>query len=201
MIQSWEDQNDPLAALGRGERAPFEAFAGAELGTFLGFFQRLGARRPEAEDLVQDLFVKLYESATDYRPQGRFAAYAFRLAHNLWYDRGRRRTVRPSLAHRATGDEDPLERVPDEGAEPALDALERTEEVARLRAALAHLSEPHRLVFELGVVQELPYQEIAAVLDIPHGTVKSRMFHAVRKLREALGLPAEEGSLSREARS
>ena len=54
-------------------------------------------------------------------------------------------------------------------------------------AAVRRLSERHRLVFELGVVQELSYAEISAVLEIPTGTVKSRMFHAVRRLREALG--------------
>ena len=56
-----------------------------------------------------------------------------------------------------------------------------------LRAALAELPDKHRLVFELGILQELPYADISAALEIPVGTVKSRMFHAVRKLREALG--------------
>ena len=64
--------------------------------------------------------------------------------------------------------------------------VSRDEEVARLRSALAELSEPHRIVFELGVVQELPYADISEALDIPVGTVKSRMFHAVRKLRAVL---------------
>ena len=57
----------------------------------------------------------------------------------------------------------------------------------QLAAALAGLGEHHRLVFELGVVQELPYQEIGQILGIPVGTVKSRMFHTVRKLQEAMG--------------
>ena len=75
----------------------------------------------------------------------------------------------------------------DEGQEEPLQGLSRTEEVERLRVALASLPDHHRLVFELGVVQELPYAEIGEILEIPVGTVKSRMFHAVRKLQEALG--------------
>ena len=62
--------------------------------------------------------------------------------------------------------------------------------VPRPAAALSRLSEPHRLVFELAVYQELPYAEIGAVLDIPVGTVKSRMHNSVRALKEVLGEPA-----------
>ena len=56
----------------------------------------------------------------------------------------------------------------------------------RLRTALESLTEPHRLVFELAVVQSRPYAEIAEELGIPVGTVKSRVFNALRKLRAAL---------------
>jgi RNA polymerase sigma-70 factor (ECF subfamily) len=63
---------------------------------------------------------------------------------------------------------------------------EQNEERRRLRAALEQLTEPHRLVFELAVYQELPYAEVSEVLGIPVGTVKSRMHNAVRALREIL---------------
>ncbi len=55
-----------------------------------------------------------------------------------------------------------------------------------MRAALEQLTEPHRLVFELAVYQELPYAEVSEVLGIPVGTVKSRMHNAVRALRDIL---------------
>ena len=56
-----------------------------------------------------------------------------------------------------------------------------------MRQALERLTEPHRLVFELAVYQERPYAEISELLDIPVGSVKSRMHNAVHALKEMLG--------------
>ncbi|MEE8469663.1 MAG: RNA polymerase sigma factor [Planctomycetota bacterium] len=199
MKETWEDDRDPLAALRDGDSALFEAFVRRELKTFLGFFLRLGASRVEAEDLVQDLNLKLFQHARSYRAQGRFAAYAFRVARNLLIDRRRRRAVRPVASagggSALDGDEQPawLDQIPDRGSEEPQSALLRREEALRVRAALLELSERQRLVFELGVVQELPYHEIGSILEIPVGTVKSRMFHAVRKLQELLGVERQGG--------
>lgn len=191
MNESWEDGRDPLAALRRGRPALFEAFVRAEIATFLGFYARLGARRAEAEDLVQDLFVKLYERSADYQPQGSFGAFAFRVARNLWMDHGRRQANRPTGAL-ADGDERALRELVAERPSGPLEDLEREEDAARLRSAIGRLPEAHRSVFELGALQGLPYQAVGEALGLPVGTVKSRMFHAVRKLRAALGL-AEDG--------
>jgi len=197
--ESWEDDRDPLAALRDGDPALFEAFVHRETSTFRGFFLRLGASRPEAEDLLQDLHLKLFQNARNYQAQGRFAPYAFRVARNLMIDSRRRRAVRPpaSTGGGSTGDGEEqdswLDRVPDRRNQEPETELVRREEAQRVRAALGELSERHRQVFELGVVQELPYQEIGSILEIPVGTVKSRMFHAVRKLQETLGAVTKEG--------
>lgn len=185
MKADWEESRDPLAALRDGNRAPFEAFVETELTTFLGFFRRLGANAAEAEDRTQDLFLRLYQHAETYHRQGRFAAYAFRVARNLWIDVSRRASRREVGRHGGE-DDAPLEFRDPSQAEP-IEGLSRAEEVDRLRGALAELPDHHRLVFELGVVQELPYQEISSILEVPVGTVKSRMYHAVRKLQAALG--------------
>ncbi len=197
MNDTWEFERDPLAALSRGDDGPFEAFVVSETPLFLSFFQRLGASTAEAEDLVQDLFLKLFQSAPNYVREGRFEAFAFRIARNAWIDRRRRAAVQPRRVPRE-GDErggetrDRLNvastgRPGPEISEPIVD-VSRREEAGRLRAALQQLSDSHRLVFELGVIQELPYSEISEALEIPVGTVKSRMYHAVRKLRSALGV-------------
>jgi len=184
---SWDSDRDPLTALREGDPAPFEAFVAAEGTSFLGFFRRLGASPGEAEDLVQELFLKMFRHAPTYQASGRFAAFAFRIARNAWIDRQRRRAAAP----RPTGEEQDSDRARaladarDPGSPPA-DALERAEDAARVRRALARLPEHQRLVFELGVLQELSYDEIGGLLEIPEGTVKSRMFYAVRKLREEL---------------
>lgn len=193
MQGTWDTDRDPLEALAAGDSGPFEAFVHASLPTFLGFFRRLGADEPEAEDLVQEVYLKLFQSARTYFPSGRFAPFAFRVARNAWIDRRRRGAVQP----RAAGGQ---EEGPVDPAAPGLEAhpgreqapggrQEQREEAQRVRTALASLPEGQRLVFELGVVQELSYAEIGALLEIPEGTVKSRMFHAVRRLRELLWVP------------
>lgn len=203
LTEDWKAESDPLVALGNGDPKPFEAFVIRETPAFLAFFRRLGAQSSEAEDLTQDLAFKLYRQAENYRAEGRFRAFAFRVARNLWIDRVRKVGREPRRTQGSSRDDMPslLYSLPDERqAEPGA-ALEQREEAKRLLLALGHLSDGHRLVFELGVMQELPYQEISEILDVPVGTVKSRMFHAVRNLRSALegepgradAAPHEEG--------
>ena len=194
MKDSWDGERDPLAALVGGRTGPFEAFVQAETGTFLGFFSRLGARRSEAEDLTQETFLKLFRLAVprdrsepvaagaggSYEARGQFRGFAFRVARNVWIDRGRKRSSEPLVVD---GDGD----FGVDSSSPEPDArLEAQEESARVRAAVASLADGHRLVFELGVLQGLAYADISSALDIPVGTVKSRMFHAVHRVRESL---------------
>jgi len=184
----WDPEQDPLADLVAGETRTFEAFVRDQAPPLRAFFRRLGAPVSEADDLVQDTFVKLYRHAPSYQPIGRFLPFAFRIARNVWIDRQRRRSHRPfddprqRAGHVASEGEDRLGNLSAGTAEPHV-AVTSEEEVVRLTSALAELPETHRLVFELGVLQELPYADISEALDIPVGTVKSRMFYAVRRLR------------------
>lgn len=194
MNDSWDAPPDPLESLQGGDRGPFEAFVSQAAGDLLGFFRRLGAARPDAEDLIQEVFLKMVRSSSHYQPQGRFRAFVLRTARNAWVDRARRAGVRPRLVD-AGGEgidgESLLSQIALAPDEPGRE-LESGEERARIEQALQGLGENHRLVFELGVVRELPYAQIADMLEVPVGTVKSRMFHAVRKLREVLESGAAE---------
>ena len=197
---SWDGESDPLAALREGRQAPFEEFVTAETHTFLGFFARLGATRSECEDLVQETFLKLFRTAaqthpgTHYDAQGQFTAYAFRVARNVWIDRSRKRLSAPRVfsADAWSRDDAPADAFSEDRRRESAasgrpeSSIEQAEESSKVERAVAELNEAHRLVFELGVVQELPYSDIARSLDIPVGTVKSRMFNAVRKVRDSL---------------
>lgn len=180
---------DPLLALAQGRPAPFEAFVHTQAPRLVGFFLSLGAQRPEAEDLCQETFLKMFQSAQSYRPQGKPEAYALRIARNAWIDRRRRVAIRPWHATHQTQDES----SPDAHellvtGEPAPERVAAgREDMASLERAVASLPPGQREVFELGVMQEMGYAEIGELLGIPVGTVKSRMFNAVRRLREFLG--------------
>jgi len=185
--QRWDGIRDPLAALAAGQPALFEEFVTSEAGSLLGFFRRLGADSLEAEDLVQETVLKLFRSAEKYQSSGRFEAYAFRAARNVWIDSRRRGAVR----ERATGE------IGEEGASVAANApgrepepfelLDQEERADLLLGAVKRLDEAHRVVFELGVLQGLAYAEVSELLGVPIGTIKSRVHHAIKRLRADLG--------------
>ncbi|HJP01419.1 MAG TPA: RNA polymerase sigma factor [Planctomycetota bacterium] len=193
MTGCWDQERDPLEALRAGDPGPFEAFVETHTITFLGYFRRHGAGPGEAEDLVQETFLKLFRNVHSYQPTDRFAAYAFRVARNAWIDRQRRRATAPGGAREGSGG--PTQDSGDEGGGVPetrdltigpLERAQRREEADRIRWAVRELGEAHRSVFELAVIEGLPYCEISALLEIPEGTVKSRMHHALRKLRGML---------------
>jgi RNA polymerase sigma-70 factor (ECF subfamily) len=187
----WDAIGDPLAALRDGDPLVFESFVRTEAGTFAGWFRRQGASPEEAEDLTQEVFVRLVRGAPRYEAQDRLEAFCFRTARNVWIDRRRADNVRRrtgGVGGTGGAGDATLEDLPGREPEPEEPAA-RNEEARRALACIARLPEGQRQVFELGVVQELPYADIARLLSIPVGTVKSRMFHAVERLRALLDRP------------
>jgi RNA polymerase sigma-70 factor (ECF subfamily) len=143
-----------------------------------------------AEDLVQDTFIRVLKSIRRYTHQGSFSTWLYRIAINLCKDHIKRKRLPLISLHDyyTTGSGERIyvqERIQDEGArtDESLKAEEREELVRRL---LASLPEEERIVILLKEYQELTFREIAEVLDIPEGTVKSRLYHALRSMRESL---------------
>jgi RNA polymerase sigma-70 factor (ECF subfamily) len=131
-----------------------------------------------AEDAVQETFLRAFTACGSFDPAAgpTLATWLGTIARNVAVDALRARAVRPRLA--AEGD-DPQERV-DPGAIDA--ALQRMV----LLDALSRVSPEHRGVVLLAVVRDRPYADVAAALDIPVGTVKSRVHHALRGMRRNL---------------
>ena len=140
----------------------------------IGGLARRFLRDPaDAEEIVQETFVRVWRHAGAYDPgRGSAATYIFTIARRLMIDRYRRR--RP------------------EGADPAPGSPTTDGEVDQLlvrleiRAALAALSENHRQVLEFSYYGQLDQSEIAALLGVPVGTVKSRTHYALRSLKAIL---------------
>src|SRR5262245_21334941 len=176
-------EHDPLIALRAGNPAPFEEFVRAWARNLTAFFCHQGAAPSRAEDLAQETFLKLYQSAGRYRPSERFTAYCFRTARNVWIDECRRSAARVDRAPNREAQRASVEVLGVHAAPGA--GLLFEEEERSLRALLGALPAGQRRVLELALLGELTYAEIAALLSIPVGTVKSRMFHAVRRLRGA----------------
>jgi RNA polymerase sigma-70 factor (ECF subfamily) len=185
-MDRWHFPRDPLLALQQGDPGPFEQLVRAHARTLIAFFRQRGATLGRAEDLTQEVFLKLFRGARRYRSEERFSAFFFRVARNVWIDACRRRgLIADSSAGSAPEATDEPDDLPAPPADPAAELM-TAEEDRGLRRLLGTLPETHRAVFELAVLGDLGYAEIAALLGIPEGTVKSRMFYAVRRLRLAL---------------
>ena len=130
----------------------------------------------EARDCAQEAFFKAFRSLRTFKPGSKFSTWIFSIAYHACCDRlGRRK--------RYTDDELP-ERA-DPGPGPAQIA-ERNDEAQALRAAISELPEKYRTVITLYHLQGRQYEEIAQVLDLPMGTVKTHLFRAKELLRKAL---------------
>ena len=138
----------------------------------LNFFWRQGVSVSEGEDLVQETYLRLWKYRADYRPTAKLSTFLFLMARQVRIDALRRQTRRENREMR-WGEDRPTAEGPRTGGE--------REDV---RWAVAQLSEPLRDVVELGVFQDLPYADVADILGIPVGTVKSRMSNALKKLKE-----------------
>lgn len=145
----------------------------------LNFFIRSGVQY-DGEDLVQQTFLRLYRYRNRYSPDAKVTTFLFLMARQVWIDELRKRKRRERLADSFSEETGPCVAPSAADEVAAAGTLD-------IPAALARLPEGMRMVVELGIYQDLPYAEIAGILGIPEGTVKSRMFNALAQLRRMLG--------------
>ena len=148
----------------------------AHAGELYGFALRTLGERGAAEDLVQEVFLRAWLRAETYRPErGSVRGWLFAIARNLAIDTARARAARPLLAE-------------DVGEETgSLDGeFDRIEQRIVLAEALGRLTPDHRRALIEIAIRERTVNEAAALFGVPPGTVKSRLFYALKALR--LGL-------------
>ncbi|MBI5290958.1 MAG: sigma-70 family RNA polymerase sigma factor [Chloroflexi bacterium] len=141
----------------------------------------------EAEDLSQEAFVRAWLALPNFRQQSQFRTWLYRIATNLCYNRLPR--LRRDMA--AVGDEEVMDVAGDESNDPTTRA-EAQERQAFLHRQIEALPESYRLLIALRYQQELSYEEIASVVSLPVGTVKTGLFRAKARLRAALKELTEE---------
>jgi RNA polymerase sigma-70 factor (ECF subfamily) len=162
---------DAVAAGDRG--APLKELYHRYEGRLYGLGLRLLGDAGLAEELVQETFLRVWRNADRYdREKGAPSTFIFTIARRLAIDLWRRPSSRPFA-----------ESIDDE---PGPDAVERMIAQLTVRDALDSLSDAHREVLELSYDRDLKQSEIAERLGIPLGTVKTRTYHALRSLKDAL---------------
>lgn len=149
---------------------------------------RMMTDEQRGEDLAQETFAKLFQKRAAYQPTGKFSTYLWRVAMNMCYDelRKRKRRSEREFEHWDAADEDRLDSIAVTEQTP-WDETAKNEEAAMVRAAVAKLPETYRSVLILRHFEGLKLREIAEVLEIPPGTVNSRMAEALSRLSRVLG--------------
>jgi RNA polymerase sigma-70 factor, ECF subfamily len=145
--------------------------------------------REEAWDVAQEAFVRAWQALPSFRGQSAFYTWLFRIVMNVAADRVRSRAARGRAFGTERVAEEDWDRVlVDQPAEATPDAAAAgAEKRARIERALATLSDDHRRIVVLSDIEGLSYKEIADVLEIPMGTVMSRLHNARKRLKAALG--------------
>lgn len=144
-----------------------------------------------ARDVSQDAFVQAYVKLETFERASGFYTWLYRIAMNMAisYRRRDKPTVSVEHARDALGHE-PLDR-----AAPPTARLEQEERACQVRAALATLNDEHRAILILREIDGCAYEQIAEILDLPIGTIRSRLFRARLQLRDQL-----KGSFQEEAK-
>lgn len=139
------------------------------------FYKLLNAKAEKAQDFTQDLFMKLIEKPELFDSDRKFSSWIYTVAHNMVKNEYRRISRGPKLI--SPSKEELFLHFPVFG-----DQLDRSVHRKWLKIALEELEEHHRDCFILRYQEELSIKEISQVLDCPEGTVKSRLFYALKKL-------------------
>jgi len=154
----------------------------------LDYLVRLLGDRADGEDLLHEVFLRLFAGRGRYEERGRFRAWLFTVATHLARDRlkqdRRRRELTADMA-------DTL--APASPVDP-LDQLGRRELLRMVESVLADLPPAYAMAFHLRVREEFSYREIAAICGEPEGTLRSRVHHTLKRIR--LALPCEHGGTS-----
>lgn len=152
------------------------------------FALRLTGRESEAEDLVQEVFLKAYRSFAQFYHHTPCKNWLFKILYNTWIS-----SVRKDARGRTVGEFDEVESICEAAhneMETALETvdMDKLSEVIdeRVKIALEHLPERFRMVFLLSSLEGLSYAEISEIVDVPIGTIMSRLYRARRMLKREL---------------
>jgi len=147
----------------------------------------------DAEEVTQDAFIRAHRGLTNFRGDSSFSTWLYQIATNLarnrywyWWRRKRDKTLSFDAPVSAESETTLAEIIPADVITPE-DATVTQEFVDRVAAGMEQLSEKHREILVLRNVQNLAYEEIAEILSISVGTVKSRIARARESLKEILG--------------
>ena len=178
-----------MLGLQKGDTAAFEILLRRHQGPILNLAYRFLGDRDEAEDLTQDVFLRLYRARGSYRPDAKFTTWLYRIASNASLNALRARKGRRTLSLEAIAadgrSETPIQIEDTKACAPPA-VLLRDEIGERIRGIVDGLPDAQRLAIVLNKYQDLSYEEVAAAMDLTVMAVKSLLFRARERIKERL---------------
>jgi RNA polymerase sigma-70 factor (ECF subfamily) len=184
------DQDLVRAALGGSEQA-FRALVERYQRGVFSLVTRLLMNRQDAEDVAQEAFVKAFTRLDTYDPGYKFSNWLFKIAHNTALDTLRKRAAEPRVVESETTDpsepvRDQLSMLPDTRTRAPDEEAAMAELRANIDRALARMRPEYRAVVVLRHLEGRDYEDMAEILGLPLGTVKTFLFRARRELARHL---------------
>ncbi len=168
-----------------GDMAAFEQLVERHQRLVVGTVGRMLGTNSDAEDIAQQVFVRVWKNLKRYEPRAKFTTWLLKITRNLVFNELRRRSRHPAVPLQSETDEEERPLKDENAVSPDVTLLEHELQEA-VDAAIAQLPETQRLAVILRRYDELSYEEIAEALDQSVSAVKSLLFRARTELRENL---------------
>lgn len=182
-MQRPADDLELVRAFQGGNEAAFDELVRRYRNAVAGFIVATLGRGAEIEDLSQEVFMRVHQALPRFRPDGSFPSWLYRITINLCRDEIRKKRLRRFLSLDAMEASDQI--FKDSSARADAPAIE-SEQREVILAALRQIDGKYRTALVLREYEDLSYAEIASILGITEGAVKSRIFRARDQLRELL---------------
>jgi RNA polymerase sigma-70 factor (ECF subfamily) len=184
-----DDQPDDIAlmlAVKRGDEQAFELLVERHRFRIVGTVAKMLGGETDAEDIAQQVFIRVWQSAHRYSPTAKFTTWLLTITRNLVFNEMRRRSRARVVPLDSEDPDRPHHDRPDASARPAPEEIANAELQDAIARAIAALPESQRMAVILRRYEEMPYEEIARVIGSTVPGVKSILFRARTELRESL---------------
>ena len=174
-----------MERIGEGDHQAFRQLVERHQNAVIGTVAKMLGNASEAEDIAQQVFLRIWKNAKRYRPDAKFTTYLFTITRNLVFNETRRKSRKKEVSsdEREENSNHLIQASPDR--QPDAEVLQ-AELQSAVDAAIASLPESQRMAVVLRRYEQLSYEEIATVLNLSVSAVKSLLFRARTALRESL---------------
>jgi RNA polymerase sigma-70 factor (ECF subfamily) len=184
-LESNDRDVELMGMVSAGDMRAFEELVERHQRAVIGTVAKMLGNASEAEDIAQQVFVRIWKSAGRYEAQAKFTTWLFTITRNLVFNEVRRRQRKPTVSVDER-EETTHRTVEDLQAISPDDEMLQSELEEAIDRAIQSLPEKQRMAVVLRRYEEMPYEEIAAVLEMSIPAVKSLLFRARTQLKEAL---------------